>query len=148
MRLKFEHKYLFWSPPITPITALKRSTHVNTARITLTCMNFIPTSFKPFFSKRDIISPISPRWTPSGFTIMNVLSLWAAMAEENEEQIARKVHTIEKNRSKRKYMICVHEGTQFFIGRLIKTRCFALDHLWGLSSPAFPQMAHDFARRR
>lgn len=36
--------------------------------------NFIATNLKPLFSKRSIILPISPRWTASGFSNINVRS--------------------------------------------------------------------------
>lgn len=45
----------------------------------LTHINFMATSLKPFCSKRSMIFPTSPRWTPSGFTIMKVRSLLLAI---------------------------------------------------------------------
>lgn len=41
----------------------------------ITCMNFIPTILKPLASNLLIISPMRPRWTPSGLTAMKVRSL-------------------------------------------------------------------------
>ena len=35
---------------------------------------FRPTSLKPFFSKRAMISPTCPGWTPAGLTARKVLS--------------------------------------------------------------------------
>ena len=49
-----------------------------------TCMNFIATSLKPFFSKRLMISPTRPRWTPSGLIMINVRSFMPAMFDEQE----------------------------------------------------------------
>lgn len=46
----------------------------------LTCMNFMATSRNPFCSNRLIISPTSPRWTPSGLMAMKVRSPFPAMA--------------------------------------------------------------------
>jgi hypothetical protein len=37
-------------------------------------MNFMATSLKPFCSNRLMISPTSPRWTPSGLIMMKVCS--------------------------------------------------------------------------
>lgn len=45
----------------------------------LTQVNFNATNLKPFCSKRLIISPTIPLWTPSGLTIMKVLSRGFAM---------------------------------------------------------------------
>lgn len=40
----------------------------------LTHMNFMATNLNPFSSKRLMILPTRPRWTPSGLTMMNVRS--------------------------------------------------------------------------
>lgn len=45
-----------------------------------TCRNFMATSRKPFCSNRLMISPTSPRWTPSGLMAMKVRSQLAAIA--------------------------------------------------------------------
>lgn len=55
----------------------------------LTHMNFMATNLKPLASKRLMIFPTMPRWTPSGFTIMKVRSLFAAIALENNEKNAK-----------------------------------------------------------
>lgn len=47
---------------------------VKKSRLTLTCINFMPTNLNPLASKRLIISPVSPRWTPSGLTAIKVRS--------------------------------------------------------------------------
>lgn len=49
----------------------------------LTCTNFMATRRKPFCSKRLMISPTSPRCTPSGLMAMKVRSQLAAMALRN-----------------------------------------------------------------
>lgn len=46
----------------------------------LTCTNFMATSRNPFCSNRLMISPTSPRWTPSGLMAMKVRSPFPAMA--------------------------------------------------------------------
>lgn len=46
----------------------------------LTCTNFMATSRNPFCSNLLMISPTSPRWTPSGLIAMKVRSPFPAMA--------------------------------------------------------------------
>lgn len=57
--------------------------------LSLTQVNFRATSLKPFCSKRSMILPTSPRWTPSGLTMMKVRSLLAAIATEIIEKSAK-----------------------------------------------------------
>lgn len=45
--------------------------------VVFTCTNLAATSLKPLCSKRLMISPHSPLWTPSGFTAMKVRSMSA-----------------------------------------------------------------------
>ena len=47
--------------------------------VLLTCINFIATNLNPFCSNRLMMSPIRPRWTPSGFTIIKVLSVLSGL---------------------------------------------------------------------
>lgn len=51
----------------------------------LTCINFRPTRRNPFCSKRLMISPTSPRWTPSGLIAMKVRSLLAMVLERGKQ---------------------------------------------------------------
>ena len=55
----------------------------------LTHVNFSATSLNPFCSNLFMIFPTSPRWTPSGFTIMKVLSRGVAILREIKEKIAK-----------------------------------------------------------
>ena len=60
----------------------------------LTWRNFNATNLKPFCSKRLMILPTSPRWTPSGLTMMKVRSWLAAIAFDISENNANKVQII------------------------------------------------------
>lgn len=60
-------------------------------------MNFMATNLKPFCSKRSMILPTSPRWTPSGLTIMKVRSVLAAIAVEIRENNDRSDAIIKQN---------------------------------------------------
>lgn len=68
--------------------------HINN-KSTLTHLNFIATSLNPLSSNRLMIFPTSPLCTPSGFTIIKLLSLFAAIAFENNEKNASKVPIIQ-----------------------------------------------------
>lgn len=52
----------------------------------VTCMNLAATSLKPLCSKRLMISPHSPLWTPSGFTAMKVRSMFADCRHDTNEE--------------------------------------------------------------
>lgn len=65
---------------------------LNTRYVTCICLQ--ATSLYPLCSNLFIISPTSPLWTPSGFTIMKERSLLAAISVEKEEKIASKVATM------------------------------------------------------
>lgn len=54
----------------------------------LTQVNFNATNLNPLASKRLMIFPTSPLWTPSGLTMIKVRSLLAAIACENKEKNA------------------------------------------------------------
>lgn len=67
--------------------------------MSLTQSNFNATNLKPLASKRLMISPTSPRWTPSGLTMMKVRSWLPAILlaiienRANSEQIMYKCKT-------------------------------------------------------
>lgn len=54
------------------------NTRNHTTRPRLTHVNFMATSLNPFCSKRSMIFPTSPLWTPSGLTMIKVRS-WLAI---------------------------------------------------------------------
>ena len=54
-----------------------------------TCMNLRATSLKPLASKRLMISPTSPRWTPSGLTMMKVRSVLPDMMIQDNVSLER-----------------------------------------------------------
>lgn len=77
----------------------------------LTWTNLAATSLKPLVSKRLMISPHSPLWTPSGFTAMKVRSMSAEEAAEKHAphlftwkqwKTGLKQHSLLKNKEKRK----------------------------------------------
>jgi len=61
----------------------------------LTHINFMATSLKPLVSNRLMISPTSPRWTPSGLTMMKVCSrvtspdMVVLEGDDDEEQVSK-----------------------------------------------------------
>lgn len=53
---------------------------------------FRPTSLKPFFSKRAMISPTCPRWTPSGLTARKVLSYTITIESNNLHEASDSIY--------------------------------------------------------
>lgn len=64
-------------------------------------MNFKATNLNPLDSKRLIILPTSPRWTPSGLTMIKVRSRASAIALENNEKNERIVQIMQINLEQR-----------------------------------------------
>lgn len=58
----------------------------------VTCMNLAATSLKPLCSKRLMISPHSPLWTPSGLTAMKVRSMFTAGRLQTPTKKKKKKH--------------------------------------------------------
>ena len=54
------------------------------------------TNLKPFCSKRSMILPTSPRWTPSGLTMIKVRSVLPAIALDIKEKNAKIVAIMNK----------------------------------------------------
>lgn len=58
-------------------------------------MNFMATNLKPLASKRLMISPTSPRWTPSGLIMIKVRSWLPAIIFAINERNDNKVQIID-----------------------------------------------------
>lgn len=91
----------------------------------LTHMNFMATNLNPLASKRLMISPTIPRWTPSGLIMIKVRSWLPAIAFAIYERNANKVQIIRRSHKLEWWRISM----RFNSSALTRTTCLAIDSL-------------------